>query len=37
MTQVFDNLIRAAVVQPPEIGGFLGNLLKELESSLRKE
>ncbi|MGF1611133.1 MAG: hypothetical protein ACFCUQ_17150, partial [Kiloniellales bacterium] len=31
MTQQFDNLIRGAVVQPPEIGRFLGVLLEELE------
>lgn len=32
MTQQFDRLIRGAVVQPPEISRFLGELLKQLEA-----
>ncbi|MFQ5785562.1 MAG: helix-turn-helix domain-containing protein [Alphaproteobacteria bacterium] len=31
----FDGLIRAAVVQPPEVGGFLCDLLGELEAGAR--
>jgi transcriptional regulator with XRE-family HTH domain len=30
LTHHFDDLIRAAVIQPPEVLGFLGNLLKEI-------
>jgi hypothetical protein len=33
MTQQFDNLIRAAVVQPPEIGRYLNSLLQELDQN----
>jgi transcriptional regulator with XRE-family HTH domain len=31
LTRHFDNLIRAAVVQPPDVGAFLEGLLPELE------
>ena len=35
MTQQFDNLIRAAVIQPPEVGQFLGRLLEDLKAKDR--
>ncbi len=31
LTQHFDRLIRAAVVQPPDVGGYLEGLLGELD------
>ncbi len=34
LTRHFDDLIRAATVQPPEVGGFLRRLLEELEASV---
>ncbi len=37
MTRHFDSLIRAAVVQPPDIGRYLGNLLKEIDPEARDE
>jgi len=37
LTRHFDNLIRAAVVQPPDVGTFLEGLLPELERADRAE
>ncbi|WP_420347482.1 helix-turn-helix domain-containing protein [Pelagibius sp.] len=37
LTQHFDNLIRGAVVQPPDVGKLLSGLLNELESREQRE
>ena len=37
ITKLFDDLIRAAVVQPPDIGAYLGGLLEELEGGTGAE